>query len=108
MVVGPRSETEHAVAAMWLNLLGLPVTSIDEPFDEVGGDARSAARLLGQVTARWGVRLSQQEFQKASSIAGLSATIERKLADERTRQNDLLRDALAQLDALGDKALGFE
>lgn len=102
MVVRPRSETEHGVTAIWTEVLGRRPDSIDDEFLAVGGDSPRAARLLGRVFDRWRVKVSLQEFQARSSIAGLSATIERKVAEARTRENEMLSAALAELEALSD------
>jgi hypothetical protein len=101
MVIAPRGETEHVVAALWAEVRGTCPASIDDEFLAVGGDPAQARRLLARVHERWGVRISYEEFTAASSIAGLAAAVERKRAEARTRENGLIMSALAELDALG-------
>jgi hypothetical protein len=106
MVIGPRSETEHAVAAMWEEVVGHRPESIDDEFLSVGGDLAGAGRLLARIHDRWRIRVTLAEFQRASSIARLSGTIERKKAE--AREDDLLRNALSGLDALGQGVPAFD
>lgn len=101
MVIAPRGETEHAVAALWAEVVGHRPASIDDEFLAVVGDRAQARRLLARVQERWRVRVTDEEFSTASSIAGLAATVERKRAEARTRENGLIMSALAELDALG-------
>lgn len=108
MVIGPRSETEHAVAAMWEEIVGRRPASIDDEFLSVGGDMAGANRLLAKVFDRWKVKVSLSEFQGASSIARLSGTIERKKAEARTNEDDLLRSALSGLESLGRQLPAFD
>jgi hypothetical protein len=101
MVIAPRGETEHVVAALWAEVRGARPASIDDEFLAVGGDPAQARRLIARIQDRWRVRISYEEFCAASSIAGLAATVERKRADARTRENGLIMSALAELEALG-------
>jgi enterobactin synthetase component F len=105
VIVAPRSETEHAVAALWTEL-GLRPTTIDDQFLSVGGDVLRAKQLVARISARWGVDLAPEDFKAASSIAGLAATIDRKQAEARTSQSNLLQEALDGLDAIGDRFPG--
>jgi hypothetical protein len=98
MIVAPRSETEHAVAALWADV-GVRPASIDDEFLTVGGDPPRTARLLAYVFERWHIHISVDDFLARSSIAGLSATIERRRAEARTFESDILKGALEGLDA---------
>lgn len=98
MVVKPRSEIEYAVAALWSDALGRRPTSIDDEFEVVCGDEERARQLLDSVSDRWKVEVSLDEFRRASSIAGLSALVERKVIEVRTRDNALLASVLEELD----------
>lgn len=98
MIVKPRSETEYAVAALWAELLGFRPGSIDDEFAVVNGDEPRAQRLLDAVTDRWKIDVSLDEFRQSSSILRLSALIERKVIEARTRDNALLASVLDELD----------
>ncbi len=99
MIVKPRSETEYAVTALWADVLGRRPTSIDDEFAAVCGEEHRARQLLDLVTDRWKVQISLDEFRDASSIAGLSALVERKVIEARTRENALLASVLDELDS---------
>ena len=99
MIVAPRSETEHAVTELWTDVLGTRPPSIDDEFRAVGGELGCAERLLARINSRWRVQVTLDEFLAASSIAGISATVERKVADKRTRDNGLLSNVLDELEA---------
>ena len=55
-----RDDTERRVAALWAELLGLPVTDVNADFFDIGGHSLLAARLIFKV---------QQEFEVAPSLA---------------------------------------
>lgn len=98
MVIGPRSATECAVTALWAEVLGSQPQSIDDTFDSAGGSDTHAQRLLAKIRDRWRIQLTTDEFWAASSIAGVSATVDRRIVDTRTRESALLSAALDDLD----------
>jgi hypothetical protein len=98
MVVAPRSETEHLVTAFWADVVGRRPRSIDDEFVASASRSPQAGQLLARINERWPVEMTMDEFFAASSVAGLAATIERKIADARTRDSDLLNDVLRELD----------
>jgi hypothetical protein len=102
MVVAPRSETEHGVTALWAEVVGAWPRSIDDEFVAMGTGPGQAEELLARVYERWRVTITLDEFLAASSIARLSAMIERKVAEARTHANDLLSGALTELDSWHD------
>ena len=71
----PLPGLEELVASCWRDLLG--VTKIcrgDSLFDR-GGDSLSAARLVGELELRVGVRLSLRKILEAPSVAGIAAAL---------------------------------
>jgi hypothetical protein len=108
MVVAPRSETEHRLTAVWRDVVGAVPRSIDDEFLAAGGDEATALVLLDRVCERWRIAISIEEFLEASSIARLSATIERKVAEARTHDNGLLRDVLSELEGWSGALPGSE
>ncbi len=105
MLIGPRSETEHAIAAFW-TALGMTHESIDDGFLAAGGEFDGAEKLLAWVASRWGVEISLEDFllgsRISSTIRGLAATIDLKTVEVRTHDSDLLRHALDELETLSD------
>jgi amino acid adenylation domain-containing protein len=58
----PRSDTERQVAALWADLLAVPVTDVNSDFFDMGGHSVLAARLISEVQQAFGVTLSLPAF----------------------------------------------
>ena len=58
----PRNDTERRVAALWADLLGVPVTDVNSDFFDMGGHSLLAARLISEVQREFGVALSLAAF----------------------------------------------
>ena len=69
----PCNDTETRVAALWTDLLAIPVTDVNSDFFDVGGHSLLAARLISEVRQEFGVALSLTEFlDKGGTVAELS------------------------------------
>ena len=71
----PRSATEHTVAQIFADILGLDRVGIDESFFEVGGNSLSATKLVSRVNAALGTDLGVRAIFEAPTVAALSSTI---------------------------------
>lgn len=93
--------TEAAVADIWV-ALGLPVTSHDQDFFELGGESLTLVRFLARVQDRWGLELPVDTiFDSEFTVAAAAALIEREqlaAADE-----EEIAAALAELDGMSDE-----
>jgi amino acid adenylation domain-containing protein len=58
----PRNDTERRVAALWADLLAMPVTDVNSDFFDMGGHSLLAARLISEVQWAFGVALSLAAF----------------------------------------------
>ena len=58
----PRNDTERRVAALWADLLAMPVTDVNSDFFDMGGHSLLAARLISEVQRAFGVALSLAAF----------------------------------------------
>ncbi|WP_375482286.1 amino acid adenylation domain-containing protein [uncultured Mycobacterium sp.] len=58
----PRTDTQRRVAALWADLLGMPVTDVNSDFFDMGGHSLLAARLISDVQRTFGVALSPTSF----------------------------------------------
>jgi amino acid adenylation domain-containing protein len=68
----PRNGTERRVAALWADLLGVPVTDVNSDFFDMGGHSLLAARLISEVQRAFGVTLSLAAFvDNGRTVAGL-------------------------------------
>ena len=73
----PRNERERRIAALWDDLLGVPVTDVDSDFFDMGGHSLLAARLISDVEQTFGVELPFSTFVASGrTIAELAALLD--------------------------------
>ncbi|MFH9353658.1 amino acid adenylation domain-containing protein [Kitasatospora sp. NPDC017646] len=77
---GPRGTTEHAVAAVWGEVLDLATVARDADFIALGGTSLHAARIVSRLRARHGAGLTMSEFFAAGTVAGTAAVLDRSEA----------------------------
>jgi amino acid adenylation domain-containing protein len=58
----PRNDRERRVAALWADLLAMPVTDVHSDFFDMGGHSLLAARFFSEVQQAFGVALSLAVF----------------------------------------------
>ncbi|QGZ42390.1 amino acid adenylation domain-containing protein [Pseudoduganella flava] len=88
--VAPRTETEHTIARLWMDVLHVDEAGIHDDFRAAGGDSLSAARLLTQLrTALPGRQFGLPDLYRAPTIAALAA-----LADGAPPREHALLEAL--------------
>ncbi|WP_435149175.1 amino acid adenylation domain-containing protein [Micromonospora aurantiaca (nom. illeg.)] len=66
---------EEAVAQLWADLLGQPVTGRRESFFALGGNSLLATRLVAASRARFGVELSLRQLLTAPTVAEQAALV---------------------------------
>jgi amino acid adenylation domain-containing protein len=72
----PRDDTERRVAALWAELLGVPVTDANADFFDIGGHSLLAARLIFKVQREFGVAPELAAFlDSGRTVAGLAVLI---------------------------------
>ncbi|WP_394833990.1 non-ribosomal peptide synthase/polyketide synthase [Pendulispora rubella] len=103
--VAPRTATEHALASLWSEILGLRNPSVHADFFEAGGDSLRAARLLARIQGIFPVELAMEAVFEARTIAEQAARID---APSTPRRQPIARrtDARAPL-SHGQRALWF-
>lgn len=74
------NDLERDLLAIWSEILGRQVGSVQHDFLSLGGDSLQGFRILARVGARWGVDLSFEELLDASSVAGLAELIGHRTA----------------------------
>nr|B0CN26.1 RecName: Full=Nonribosomal peptide synthase SfmB; AltName: Full=Glycine--[glycyl-carrier protein] ligase [Streptomyces lavendulae]ABI22132.1 putative non-ribosomal peptide synthetase [Streptomyces lavendulae] len=73
--VAPSTDAEHAVAALWCELLSLPEVGVREDFFGLGGHSLLAADLLQRLERDLGARVPVAEFFMEPTVARLAATV---------------------------------
>jgi amino acid adenylation domain-containing protein len=70
------NDTERDLAAMWADLLEVPV-GVDADFIELGGNSLHAVRIIARIRARYGAELSLHDFFAAGTVRGLGRLLGR-------------------------------
>jgi amino acid adenylation domain-containing protein len=86
----PRTDTETRIAALWADLLGVPVTDVDSDFFDLGGHSLLAARLISEVEQTFGVALSLASFIDSGRVVAKLAEL---LSTEKPSRTDELTSA---------------
>ncbi|GAA2787234.1 hypothetical protein GCM10010452_14370 [Crossiella cryophila] len=73
--VAPRTPVEHAVAAVWAELLELPQVGVHEDFFTLGGNSLLATRIAARLRAQLDVELPLAEVFTARTVARLAEVI---------------------------------
>ncbi len=79
--VSPSTPAEHAVAAVYRELLPVPWTSVHDDFFALGGHSILAAAAVREVRRRCGVGVALRDLFDEPTIAGLAALVAGRAAD---------------------------
>ncbi|MFG2043715.1 non-ribosomal peptide synthetase [Dactylosporangium sp. NPDC048998] len=71
----PNAGLEAEIAAIWVELLGLPSVGRRDDFALLGGDSLRTARLLDRMRARFGVDVPLRVFVTDPTVAGLATAV---------------------------------
>ncbi|WP_194868890.1 non-ribosomal peptide synthetase, partial [Pseudoalteromonas sp. PPB1] len=82
--IAPQSETEHALVAIWAELLDLNKEQISTSanFFELGGHSLYLIKLAGAIKTQFEIELTLREIYDAAELAVLSKVIESKQAQK--------------------------
>ncbi|ALU45886.1 hypothetical protein AT705_23465 [Pseudoalteromonas rubra] len=82
--IAPQSETEHALVAIWAELLDLNSEQISTSanFFELGGHSLYLIKLAGAIKTQFEIELTLREIYDAAELAVLSKVIESKQAQK--------------------------
>uniref|UniRef100_UPI003B3A4085 amino acid adenylation domain-containing protein n=1 Tax=Longimicrobium sp. TaxID=2029185 RepID=UPI003B3A4085 len=64
----PRTATEHALARIWGEVLGMEGVPVDRPFLELGGHSLRAMSVLSRVTDAFGVEVPPHVLLRSGSV----------------------------------------
>jgi len=77
-VVGPRTETEKALAAIWCDLLVVENIGINDDFFDLGGQSLVAMKALSRIRDTFEVDLPLRNLFERPTIAGLAEVIDQR------------------------------
>ena len=80
----PSTETEHALAAIWTELLGVEQVATDDNFFLLGGHSLMATRALVRIKDRFGANLVLRDIFDAPTLAQLSVRIDEAASSSAT------------------------
>ena len=78
----PRSASEQTVAAMFREILGVERVTVEDSFLAAGGDADTATRLAGRLSALTGRPFSMAQIFAAPTVGSLAVLLEEALFAE--------------------------
>ncbi|PSL45611.1 non-ribosomal peptide synthase protein (TIGR01720 family)/amino acid adenylation domain-containing protein [Chitinophaga niastensis] len=76
--VAPRSKIEHALVAIWQELLQVPQIGINDNFFELGGHSLLTIRLIAAIKKESGLEVLIRELYTWPTIAALSVMLEQQ------------------------------
>lgn len=71
----PRTDTEHALVAIWTKVLGVDAVGTTDDFFAIGGDSLAAARVAALVSRRFGVRVPMRAMFDAPTISRFATEV---------------------------------
>jgi acyl-coenzyme A synthetase/AMP-(fatty) acid ligase/acyl carrier protein len=74
--VAPRTPTEEAIAAIWMEVLKKDPISVTDDFIALGGHSLLAIRVLGKLSRRFGVRLPLRTLFDAPTVGQLAEVVD--------------------------------
>ncbi len=83
--IGPRTEVERQLAALWAQLLNVPQIGVRDDFFDAGGHSLLTMRLFAEIEERLGVNLPVASIFTAPTVEGLARLVESKSARDHWR-----------------------
>ncbi|MFA7404714.1 MAG: aminotransferase class III-fold pyridoxal phosphate-dependent enzyme [Pelobacteraceae bacterium] len=72
----PRTERERQIAAIWQEVLDLPVVGIHDSFFSIGGHSLKAVRAVARIQKELGIGIRLKDLFAHPTVAGLAALAE--------------------------------
>ncbi|WP_218133865.1 non-ribosomal peptide synthetase, partial [Lentzea fradiae] len=94
--VAPRTDAEHAVLAIWRDVLPGREFGVEDEFFAVGGHSLAAAQVLARIRRDFEVTVDFADFYDATTVAAIAVLVEERLMAELDGLSD--DEVLAMLD----------
>ncbi|MGH3997693.1 MAG: condensation domain-containing protein, partial [Pseudonocardiaceae bacterium] len=78
----PRTTTEHTLADIWAQVLGIEQVGIHDNFFELGGDSIVSIQVMSRVRVALGVELSPRVLFVDPTVAGLAAAVSQSVVSQ--------------------------
>ncbi|HEU0088339.1 MAG TPA: non-ribosomal peptide synthase/polyketide synthase [Pseudonocardiaceae bacterium] len=78
----PRTDTEHALAQIWSEVLSVERVGVEDNFFELGGDSLRSLQVTSRAKAAFDVTLTPRETLMAGTVSALAELIEEKVLIE--------------------------
>jgi acyl carrier protein len=80
--VGPRTETEKALAGIWADVMRVKTVGVEDGFLDLGGHSLSATQITSRVRANFRVEIPLPLWFENPTVAMLAVEIEQALKSE--------------------------
>ncbi|MGJ4952834.1 non-ribosomal peptide synthase/polyketide synthase [Bradyrhizobium sp. HKCCYLS20291] len=100
--VAPRNSIEQAIAAIWQDVLGLPLVGVTDNFFDLGGQSLQAASLLATLRQAFKVKLPMRTLFAGPTVEQLAMAI--MSLEERPGLTQQIAQALVRLQAMSPEA----
>ncbi|SDM57375.1 non-ribosomal peptide synthetase [Allokutzneria albata] len=80
--VAPETPTEQGLARLWVQVLGVSRVGLDDNFFDLGGDSILTIRLLSEIKAAFGVKLSPRVVFDSPTVRKLAAAVETAVLED--------------------------
>jgi amino acid adenylation domain-containing protein len=80
----PRTEAEQGLAAIWVDVLGVPRVGIHDNFFELGGHSLLATQIVARIRKYLGVELPVRSVFEGPTVAQLTEQVRRRTSSPRT------------------------
>jgi acyl carrier protein len=74
--VAPRTATERKLAEIWCHALGMDQVSVNDNFEELGGDSLLAVSIFAEIEAGFGIPVPIGSISRSPTVAQLSQVID--------------------------------
>ena len=72
--------TQHSLAALWTELLGVPVQNCDADFFRLGGHSLSLLRMQAKIRKKWSIEFDLRRFYGNGTLSEMALQIEATIA----------------------------